>query len=670
MVTTVTIAGVDVDYQSFEVDIALSPLGLAPEATIELPTRQNSVTPGDPVTITIDGATVFDGEAKTSGRIREDGRREVPCDHDGIDLFEETVTFTSTGGTDLNVLQDALAASSRGSSFTLNFAPLTTGLANDYDATDRPLKRVFRDMMGRGNNVWWVDPASNTITVEALGARGQFKALNAQTDAVAVRQFDPGSVNSVRNVVTVVGTGEERIEGSASDATSINEYGKRSETYNVEYVTTQAEADAAASQLLEPTPLDSASVIVGGSVGVSPEQNLSNNTISLTDNSLDLAGDSFVINAQKIEEGRVTLEVGEAATAGIDTINRASKSRNDVTSLGNVVGSGEVGDSAVDTPQLVDTAVIEQKLADAGVSSSKLVDGAVIEQKLADAGVSNRKLANLSVDETKIQDGSISTPKLQANAVTANEIQAFTITATEIAGRTITASEIFSETITANEIDSQTITSNKLVAGAIDTLRIAAGAVTANEIQAGSITANEISSSTITAGEIDTLDLDTGDLTVTDPVTGGKVEFFGGVNGGIAIEPTGSVSLGSPFSDPFQLIIAQQIVPENDNQGSVGSSLTAYSEMHAYQFIDATTGSTVTDGGDPLRGLSDGHGPPGSCKRHDEDGNETGHSINQMAREAWEVNRAQQRRIESLESTVESLESRLAALESQAGPNA
>lgn len=628
MVTTVTIAGVDVDYQSFEVDIPLSPMGLAPEATIELPTRQNSVTPGDPVTITIDGDTVFDGEATTSGRIREDGRREVPCEHDGVNLFEETVTFTSTFGTDEAVLQDALNATDRGSSFTLNFGPSTTGLANDYECEDRPLKRVFRDMMDRGDNVWWVNPATNTITVETLGARGQFKALNAQTDAVAVRQFDPGSVDSVRNVVTVVGTGFVEVRQTITDSDSISEYGRQpaEKPYNYNYVTDPLEATELANKLIIPDPLASGRIDVTPKVG-DVTQPLPNYTVALDDAAKGISETGLVIERQTIKsDGSVTCMIGEGAGVNFDEFNRKGKSGDDNSRPGSVYDSDRIADGAVEEAKLVDLSVTEQKLADLAVATAKLRDNAVI----------NGKLSDLSVSETKIQDGSISTPKIRTEAVTAGEIETDTITAAQIDARTITALEIESDTLTANEIDARTIT------------------------------ALEIDTGTLTANEIDTLDLDTEQLSVTDSTTGATLEFFGDVNGGIAIEPTGNISLASPFSDPFQLAVIQQVVPDGDDVGLIGDPSSAYSEIWAYEYFDAGTGSAINDGGDPLAGLADGHGPPDHCERCDDETGETlGYSLSDMARSAWDVIRAQQREIESQQERIDSLEERLSELERQ-----
>ena len=89
--------------------------------------------------------------------------------------------------------------------------------------------------------------------------------------------------------------------------------------------------------------------------------------------------DTLTVERQIIEEGRMTVDLGQARARGVVEVNREAKSRGDLTSGGDEYG----GDRIVD----------------------------------------------LSITETKISDDSISTPKLQTEAVTANKILANTITA-------------------------------------------------------------------------------------------------------------------------------------------------------------------------------------------------------------------------------------------------
>jgi len=716
-----------ITYGDFEIENGTSDVRIAPEATI---TTANSVPveSNQRVRIVIDGVTRFEGRTTSEGTRRRNGQRRVRAEHEAYRVFDEAVSVGPSSDA-ATILSDAIAATSFAAGLSVNYTGTSETLTEDYDVTNRKVKSIFRDIVDRTNRVWWI-AADGTITVQPRGGRGEWTSVSLPGDDAAIDSYEAGDTRSVVNDVTVVGTGGERVEGNATDSTSISEYGRRSETFNLQYVTTASEADAAAAELLQPTPLNSASVIVGRSVGTNPDQNLANYSIALTDPSFELSGDSFVIESQSVEQGRVTLEVGEAATDGVDTINRKSKSNGDVTDLGNVVGSGQLGDQSVDTPQLVDTAVIEQKLADAAVTSGKLVDGSVLEQKLDD----------LSVSETKIQDESISTPKVQAGA--------------------ITASEIFADTITANEIASDTIRANEIEAGTITAGEIAADTITALQIAAGTITANEIATGTITANEIDTLELDTTELTIgVPPVTGIEFEvestasgattnmiptgtinpgrigtssqpfrtmeagtmsastFDGGDFDGDSVDVTGDVNCDDVFADRFDgssldltgditcdditsdfldctnLTIegdiydietvsvnnAASLRPSSDNEGALGTSFAAWSDVASHSFTTATP--------EPLSGVScrdvtgyDWHNPPEcvaqkkAAKSDDREykrfnpskGIEMGHMTNWLL----EVTKDQQRVIESLESTVDDLESRIEQLEAAVGPNA
>ena len=228
--------------------------------------------------------------------------------------------------------------------------------------------------------------------------------------------------------------------------------------------------------------------------------------------------------------------------------------------------------ASVDTAQLVDGSIVEDKLAALSVATGKLqllavdstilASNAVVETKIADVAISTAKIQLLAVDstvlasnavvETKLADLAVATAKLQLGAVTTNQIAANTIVAGNIAANTITAAEIFAGTITATEIAANTIvagniaantlTAAEIFAGAITTTEIAAdtivagniaantitaaeifaGTITATEIAANTITANEIASETIVAGNI-AAETITGDLIAATTITGEKI---------------------------------------------------------------------------------------------------------------------------------------------------
>lgn len=620
---------VDIDYTDFSIEVGTSAVQVAPAARVTTQARED-ISANLDARIQQDGTTIFEGVTASSGTTRQNGQVKLTLDHPASALYAEKVDVTETGPpTDLDVLNAALSNANRGGNFTLDYAGTATTLDSDYEVTNRSVTSVFRDMMDRVGRVWWIDPATTTIHVEPPGFRGQWKALDAETDGVIVRSFDEGSVGSVKNDVTVTATGGKAVSATATDSTSISTYGRRSSDINIAYATTQAEAQAVADALLIPDPLASGEILVPKSVGTLTEP-LVNYDVDLTDASKDIDETDLVIEKQTIEQGRATLKVGQGSAVSIANVNRETKSSDDKTAAGTVYGKDRLADDSVDTNQLVDAAVIKAKLQDAAVATAKLENNAVI----------NGKLDDLSVSETKIQDDSIATPKLQAEAVTANEIEADTITASQIAAGTITALEIVADTITADEI----------------------------------------AAATITALEIDTLDLDTTQLNIGTTAGVSEIKFTTSSidgNESIVVEPAGLAYFGR--NTRIQEIGTKTVRPNTDNLGSVGLSSEAYSEMHAYAFIDADTGSEISDGGDPLAGLADGTGPPEHTRVRDDGDSESadnsegewvGTDISALASDLIDICRAQQRHIEDQQAQIDDLVARVEALESDDGGNA
>jgi len=523
-------------------------------------------------------------------------------EHAAAALFEESVSLSESAASDEDVLRAALSASNSGGDFTLQYAGSATSLNSEYSVSDRSLKSVFRDMMDRTSRVWWVEPASNTIHVQQRGGRGTWKSLSASGDGVGVRKYDDGSVDTVRNSVTVTATGGEAVSATASDSNSISEYGKRSESVNIGYATTQSEAQAYADELLVTSPLAQGEVAVPRSVG-DVTVPLANYTIDLEDASKGVSATNLTVEKQVIEQGRATLVVGEGSGVSMSNINRDRKSRKDTTKPGSVYNTDRIADDAIETSKLVDTAVIEEKIAD------------------------------LSISETKIQDGSISTPKLKAEAVTAGKILAGTITAAEIAAGTLTANEI-------------------------DVLNLDAGDIS---VLNGSGEGLEFNLS--------------GSSVVMEPTAGGSVGI-GSNSNRISISYFSTVTAGgvamdefAPDTNPADNSFGFEVVGENigdnairpgsDDRNYVGTPSRAFREMNAYAFIDADSGTELSDGGSATAGLSSMDTIPDHCKARDHDGDEKGIEINSLSKWLFDVAVEQEREIERLEERIETLEEKV-----------
>lgn len=670
MATVVEINGQSIQYQDWSITAPTSSVDVAPSASVTT-TAVESVGANDDLTITIDGTVKFQGKTRSGGTKSELGGLQVQAAHGARDLFEDTVSLSLTTPTTEEVLQAAISAADT-TGFTLSYSGAAITLGNDYNVEDRSVKRVFRDMMDRTSRVWWVDPAGSTIHVEPKGGRGLWQAIDTQADKAKLTEYDSGNVDTVRNSVTVVGTGEEAVRATVENTNSISTYGRRpgNSPYNVSYVTTQAEASDYAQELLVSDPLPSGTLLAGSNVG-NVTQPLANYTVDITDPGKNVDAEGLVIESQTIQQGRAELEVGAGSGVSLEEVNRQSKSQADNSEPGSVYNSDRIADGAIEESKLVDTSVTEAKLADLAVSTQKLQNNAVI----------NGKLDDLSVSETKVQDDAISTPKLVAEAVTAAKIEADTITAAEIAAGTITALEVATDTLTADEI----------AAGTITALEIATGTLTANEIDTLNLNTNQI---TIGAGldsliEFQDLDVSGTNNTVAVMVPSQDNTTFIGlpttrfaelhvrevnadtVNASSTLAVDGETRLA--HNDPPIVtqtgVSGTELRPETDGNCKVGNSSFEFSEIHAQEFISG--GTTVSDGGDVLAGVADASGGlPEHLYADDDSG---GVRVSAAAEWVTRVTRAQQERIETLEGEneelrgrIDELEERISALEDQA----
>jgi len=714
-VLTVTVAGTDIDYRDVELTRGISPARPTPEATVR---RVPSVVEtGDSITISEGGTTLFTGQVARP-KVKSGGSRDLTCEHALAPLFEESVDVPPTTS-----VQSALssALSNASTSATLSFVGGDVTLGDDYQATDRSVKRIFRDLTERTGRVWRIEDP-DTVVVEPLGA-GPTIQINTTADAAVVDSYDPGDVRTVVNDVTVNGTGGERVTGTDSDATSINDYGTRSETTNVEYIRTESEADDYASELLVPEPLAAADVRVGATV-TDIVSDRTNAVIDLTDPSRDIAGVQLVIEEQtNTSGGSAVFSAGEGAATDLVERNRQAKSDEDTTEPGSVYNTDRIADDAINSDKLGPDSVTVSELADDAVTSDKIFPQAVVEGALADDAVARAKVQTSAINAARLADSAVETAKIAQAAINGDKIQTGAVGASKLfiadwipIGLSFTDDNPGTGDVSWNShqlvYDGQTYdisagstsatyiywfegdgfyqSSNfKPSLGPDDALvcinddgsanqilqatSIHGGSIVTNtvdtaELRAGAITADEIDANAITADKIDVLDLDTDQLTISDPDDPNTGIEFQMDNSILRVLPNAQVAFGNQTT-PFSFMAAttaqfNTIVPtQGDNSGFVGQEGNAFIEMVAYDFIDASSGSSITDGGDPLAGLADGHGPPDTCEVCDDDGERKGYSINQMARDAWDVIRAQQRRIDDLET-------RLAALEGDTDPNA
>lgn len=698
MTTEVYIDSTEVPYRDWDITIPTSPVDIAPSASVT--TNANAtIAANDAIEIDIDGTTVFAGYTRSGGTISELGGVEVDAYHGGRDVFEDTVSLSITAPTDQQVLENALSAAGGGTTLTVDYTGITTPLNNAYECTDRSVKRIFRDMMDRTGRIWWIDPAGTTVHVQPLGDRGTWQAIDTQADRATLQRFDTGNVDTVRNAVTVVGTGEEQVRATVEDSTSINTYGRRpgNSPYNVSYVTAESEATAVADELIVSDPQPEGTLLVGSNVG-DVTQPLANYQVDVTDQGKDLDIDNLVVEKQTIEQGQATLTLGAGAGVSIAEINRKSKSKDDQNEPGSVYDSDRIADDAISSAKIRDNAV----------DSFKLENGAVQSINLADGSVLTTKIDQFAITETEIADDAVTTPKLVAGAVEAGKISTGTITGTEF-DRVVDGEVVGSEDIinlladkvifadTGDTADGLTTPENGTTV--IQGGKIETNGVTALQIDSDTITANEIMAGTITAELLDALQVDTQSLQIVNG-SGDGVEFNES-GGSVVLEPTtnGSGGIGSDFNrfgpsffESLNMDIANigaigaqgsQIAegfetgdettadvylrPTTDDTNYLGDSTKAYTQIHSHNFVTSSPDPIQSVDCDGLCDIDWYENPPEPVRERAREMGETDAEVPEgrdhtpvelstMANFLLETCKAQQTRIDDLEKRIERLE--------------
>ena len=605
-----------IDYDDFRIDIGVSDVLVAPEATVTTQARE-SIDANQDIRITIDGTVRFEGVTESSGTKRANGQVRLNCEHPAAALFEDTVTFTETGSpTDLDVLQAALANAERGGDFALSYDGSATALDSDYDADGRNLKTVFRDMMDRTSRVWWIDPATTTITVQPRGFRGTWQSLSSAADGISVQSFDEGSVDTVRNFVRVNATNEEVQSTTAEDSASVSEYGRRAETINIGYASTQLEALAMANELLIPDPLAEAEVLVPNDIGVDITEPLANYTVDVTDQAKNINGADLLIEQQTIEQGRVTLKAGEGTGVDLSSLNRKSKSQEDSFQ----------GDELAKIRGTLDE-------VDDGQNFSRVLSSALsgnvplLEQAIGD-------LDNIEDGQTfaRVNQGNVDSNNFVLLASSVGDLD--DIDDGDNFGKVLTTALDAGEIILSEAVGDLDDIENGSSFGKVSTTFLTPGSgvfaqgvelddsrslddITVEDIDKGDATVidgGEILTSSLTADEIDTLDLDTDQLSVTTPSGSGSLEFTAtdlgfGFGDSVQIAPGGGASalLGGSGA-AFVSVWTEDVFKDTDNSGSVGSPSTAFADMYAYTY---NTPAGLEIDGDTIRTPGAGVGNSG-----------------------------------------------------------
>src|SRR3989339_93259 len=135
----------------------------------------------------------------------------------------------------------------------------------------------------------------------------------------------------------------------------------------------------------------------------------------------------------------------------------------------------------VTTPQIIEGAVTEDKIADNAVTSPKIKNATIQTEDIADGAVTLDKLGS-DVPAVGIADLSITTAKLATEAVTREKINDQAVDSLKIADSAVTNAKIADGVITNAKLATNTITQGKIANNAIGSGEIQNGAVTPEKL--------------------------------------------------------------------------------------------------------------------------------------------------------------------------------------------
>ena len=157
----------------------------------------------------------------------------------------------------------------------------------------------------------------------------------------------------------------------------------------------------------------------------------------------------------------------------------------------------------IDTDDINDHAITEEKIADNAVSTRTLQDGAVTEPKLADNAVSTRTIQDRAVTEPKIADGAVSTRTIADGAVTEPKLGDSAVSTRAFGDRAVTEPKLGDNSVSNRTIQNGAVNEPKLATDSVSTRTMQDKAVTEEKLAIGAVTSTIIKDKSITEPKLD-----------------------------------------------------------------------------------------------------------------------------------------------------------------------
>ncbi|UXR66022.1 hypothetical protein EZJ49_07145 [Bdellovibrio bacteriovorus] len=224
-------------------------------------------------------------------------------------------------------------------------------------------------------------------------------------------------------------------------------------------------------------------------------------------------------------------------TVGSSNIADGSISTPDIAN--NAVTGGKIAGNAITTDKIADEAVTTDKIMNMSVTNSKIADGAITFNKIANGAISTSKIVDSAITSAKILDGSIVTVDIADSAITSSKIQDGSIVNADVADSAINSAKIEDGTIVNADLADSAVNSAKIQDGSIVNADIADSAINSAKIADGSIVAADLASNAVTTVKI--LDGNVTDAKiasvsgskVTGNIPGNAAGFYGSLGGDV-----------------------------------------------------------------------------------------------------------------------------------------
>lgn len=245
----------------------------------------------------------------------------------------------------------------------------------------------------------------------------------------------------------------------------------------------------------------------------------------------------------------------------------------------------EMGTQSITTRALKDRNITDEKIADVTITNRPLSDRCIQYRNMCENSVGTMHVRDNTVTENKISNGAVSTNKLKDSSVTYKKIVPYTIIGGEMTEliengqRTMVQGNIAQGTITGYNIANNTITGQNIMEGTITNKCIGDYEIYGEKIKPKSILYTHIADNTITGNQIAENTIITNNYK-DKSITMNKLSdnVFNKVNNAVIYDSKGNVSMLMESTTSCAVSIGSE---DADGKSMSNGSLRVYGDVRA-----------------------------------------------------------------------------------------